>query len=137
MHIECHYTSCRVRFKAKKNQKYHSRECACKARREKDRLRKRAYRLREHERKIATQLESAVTVDVETIKFSSVRSLEKKRKYFYRCDTCGCGVLRPARMLHVYCSRKCRLIHRDKQRRLQRQHAKNSDPKAKAHVCDG
>jgi hypothetical protein len=50
--IECQYTTCRVKFKPRGNQRYHSRECARKGRRVKDRLRKRTQRHKEYTRRI-------------------------------------------------------------------------------------
>lgn len=123
MYIECHYTSCRAKFKAKKNQRYHNRKCTREARKEKDRLRKRKWRPAQYESKIGKRIEEFYLSGTARLGAPCVRSLDSKKKHFYRCDTCGDWWLRPARMLNVYCDKKCRLCYRSKQRRLRRQKA--------------
>ena len=131
MQIECHYTSCRVKFNAQKNRKYHSRECALQSRREKDRLRKRKWRLEQYDRRIKEQVKKPASSKTERLSAVCVRILDHEKKFFYRCDTCGGPVFRPARMLHVYCSEKCRLSYLNKQRRIRRYRSSGLKKKAR------
>lgn len=130
--IHCHYKSCRKKFKPKRNQRYHSARCARLARRVRDRLRKRRKRLQAYEDRIKEQVERQkeggekagpddANPDGSRVDSPPVRSLEKKRKFSYRCDRCHVRVLRPARQLNVYCCARCRRAYRNKVRCLRRQ----------------
>ena len=130
--IHCHYKSCRKKFKPKKNQRYHSARCARLARRVRDRLRKRRKRRQEYDSRLKEQVESqksggpqkgtnGAMAGGSKVGSRPVRSLEKNRIFFYRCDRCHRRVLRPAGQLNVYCCRRCRRAYRNKVRCLRRQ----------------
>ena len=120
--LECHYSECRKKFKPEKNRKYHCKECAHKARRIKDRVRKRRGRAKEREEKRRERVRPVSGKCLELYKTMErevpVRNLKKNKKFLYRCDHCQKKIARPAGMLHVYCSVECRVKNRNKRRRM-------------------
>lgn len=120
--IECQHTPCRVNFKPRGNQRYHSPECARQGRRVKDRLLKRKQRREEYTAKIEQETASFQNQSGERLGevCGPVRRSTNRQKFFYRCDTCDKPIKRPPKELHAYCSLKCRRIARNKRRRLMR-----------------
>lgn len=112
--IECNYIECNIIFKAKRNQRYHSKECSKKGRRLKERLRKRKERKKKSEEKIQERVKK-YQPDLEL-----VRKLKKRKKYIYKCDTCQKKTKRYAKELNVYCNKECRVQTRNKLKRLAR-----------------